>query len=132
LDVVLAEDGRFTTFLSLLDNANLDVDLDNSAQRYTVFAPTDAAFEKLSDEQMNQIMNDANTREAILFYHIVGDMLGINQIATDDYIPTLEGRPLIVTTNNNQQVFINGEQLTTFNIVAANGVVHAVDTVLMP
>jgi uncharacterized surface protein with fasciclin (FAS1) repeats len=97
-----------------------------------VFAPTDAAFEKLSDEQMNQIMNDANTREAILFYHIVGDMLGINQIATDDYIPTLEGRPLIVTTNNSQQVFINGEQLASFNIVAANGVVHAVDTVLMP
>ena len=132
LDVVLAEDGRFTTFLSLLDSANLDVDLANPAQTYTIFAPTDAAFEKLSDEQMNQLMTDPETLEIILSYHLIGDTLGINQIATDDFIPTLEGRPLIVTTNNSQQVFINGEQLASFNIVAANGVVHAVDTVLMP
>jgi uncharacterized surface protein with fasciclin (FAS1) repeats len=129
---VLAEDGRFTTFLSLLDSANLDVDLANPAQTYTIFAPTDAAFEKLSDEQMNQLMTDPETLEIILSYHLIGDTLGINQIATDDFIPTLEGRPLIVTTNNSQQVFINGEQLASFNIVAANGVVHAVDTVLMP
>jgi uncharacterized surface protein with fasciclin (FAS1) repeats len=132
LNKVLAEDGRFTTFLSLLDSANLDIDLDNPALTYTIFAPTDAAFEKLSDEQMNNLMADPEALETILSYHLIGDMLGINQIATDDYIPTLEGRPLIVTTNNSQQVFINGEQLTTFNIVAANGVVHAVDTVLMP
>jgi transforming growth factor-beta-induced protein len=132
LNEVLAEDGRFTTFLSLLDSANLDVDLDNPAQTYTVFAPTDAAFEQLSDEQMNQLMSDPQSLETILSYHLIGDTLGINQIATDDYIPTLEGRPLIVTTNNSQQVFINGDQLASFNIVAANGVVHAVDTVLMP
>ncbi|MAT98460.1 MAG: hypothetical protein CL608_15050 [Anaerolineaceae bacterium] len=132
LNEVLAEDGRFTTFLSLLDSANLDVDLDNPAQTYTIFAPTDAAFEKLSDAQMNNLMADPEALETILSYHLIGDMLGINQIATDDYIPTLEGRPLIVTTNNSQQVFINGEQLATFNIVAANGVVHAVDSVLMP
>jgi uncharacterized surface protein with fasciclin (FAS1) repeats len=132
LNEVLAEDGRFTTFLSLLDSANLDVDLDNPAQTYTVFAPTDAAFEQLSEEQMNQLMSDPQSLETILSYHLIGDTLGINQIATDDYIPTLEGRPLIVTTNNSQQVFINGDQLASFNIVAANGVVHAVDTVLMP
>ncbi len=132
LNEVLAEDGRFTTLLSLLDSANLNVDLANAAETYTIFAPTDAAFEKLSEEQMNQLLTNSRTLETILSYHLVGDTLGINQIATDDYIPTLEGRPLVVTTNDSRQVFINGERLSFFNIVAANGVVHVVDTVLMP
>ena len=132
LDQVLTEDGRFTILLSLLDSANLDIDLDNPAQSYTIFAPTDDAFAKLSEEQMDNLMSDPDTLEAILSYHLIGDELGINQIATDDYIPTLEGRPLIITTNSNQQVLVNGEQLASFNTVAANGVIHAVDTVLMP
>jgi transforming growth factor-beta-induced protein len=132
LDAVLAADGRFTTLLSLLADADLNVDLSNPAQSYTVFAPTDAAFEKLSEEQMNQLMTDFQTREAILAYHVIGDPLGINQIATDRFIPTLEGRPLIVTTDESVKVYINGVPLESFNIVAANGVIHVLDTVLMP
>jgi transforming growth factor-beta-induced protein len=132
LDAMLAEDGRFTTLLSLLEGASLNADLSNPAQSYTVFAPTNAAFEKLSEEQMNQLTNDSQTREAILAYHVVGDRLGINQIATDHFIPTLEGRPLIVTTDESVRVFINGTPLESFNIVAANGVIHVLDTVLMP
>ncbi|MBK8900363.1 MAG: fasciclin domain-containing protein [Anaerolineaceae bacterium] len=132
LNTVLADDGRFTTFLSLLQMTDLNIDLDNPAQSYTIFAPTDAAFEKLSDELMDQLMNDAQTREAILSYHIVGDSLSINQIANDHFIPTLEGRPVIVSTDASQNVSLNGTPVATFNIVAANGVVHAVNTVLTP
>lgn len=132
LDEVLAADGRFTTLLSLLEAADLDVDLANPAQNYTLFAPTDAAFGKLSEEQMNNLMSDPNTLEAILSYHLIGDPLGINQIATDDFIPTFEGRPLIVTTDESLRVYVNGVPLESFNIVAANGVIHALDTVLLP
>lgn len=132
LDMVLADDGRFTTLLSLLQTVDLGLDLDNPAQTYTIFAPTDAAFAKLSDDQMDQLMNDPQSLKAILSYHVVGDALSINQIANDDYIPTLEGRPLIVSTDASQNVMLNGTPLASFNIVAANGVIHAVDTVLMP
>lgn len=132
LSMVLEEDGRFTTLLSLLQTTDLNLDLDNPAQDYTIFAPTDAAFEKLSDELMDQLMNEPDTLKAILSYHVVGDSLSINQIANDDYIPTLEGRPLIVTTDASNNVSLNGTPLESFNIVASNGVIHAVDTVLMP
>lgn len=129
---LLTADGRFTTFLSLAETAGLSQALANPANQYTVFAPTDAAFEKLTDELMAQLQADAGTQKAILAYHLVGDTLGINQIATDSYIPTVEGRPLIVTTNENLQVFINGQTLQSFNHVASNGVFHVVDTVLIP
>jgi uncharacterized surface protein with fasciclin (FAS1) repeats len=62
----------------------------------------------------------------------VNDQLGINQIATSTYLPTVEGRPLIITTNEALQVQLNGQPLTEFNIVAANGVLHVVDTVPVP
>jgi uncharacterized surface protein with fasciclin (FAS1) repeats len=58
--------------------------------------------------------------------------LGINQIATDDYIPTAEGRPLIVSLDENKTVLLNNQLLEEFNIIAANGVIHVTDTVLMP
>lgn len=132
LDMVLADDGRFTTLLALLQTVDLSLDLNNPAQTYTIFAPTDAAFAKLSDEQMDQLMNDPQSLKAILSYHVIGDSLSINQIANDDIIPTLEGRPLIVTTDASQNVSLNGTPLASFNIVAANGVIHVVDTVLMP
>ena len=77
-------------------------------------------------------MNDPQSLKAILSYHVIGDSLSINQIANDDIIPTLEGRPLIVTTDASQNVSLNGTPLASFNIVAANGVIHVVDTVLMP
>lgn len=132
LAMVLADDGRFTTLLALLQTVDLGLDLDNPAQTYTLFAPADAAFAKLSDAQMDQLMNDPQSLKAILSYHIIGDSLSINQIANDDFIPTLEGRPLIVTTDASQNVSLNGTPLASFNIVAANGVIHVVDTVLMP
>ena len=68
----------------------------------------------------------------ILAYHIVTDRLDINQIANDDFLPTLEGRPLIVTAGENKSVFINGYPITTFNMRASNGVIHVVDGVLTP
>lgn len=132
LDEVLAADGRFTTFLSLLEMAGLKDDLADLSQTYTVFAPTDAAFEQLPGEQLDEWLADPESLETILSYHLVGDTLGINQIVTDDFIPTLEGRPLIVSTDDNLRVSINNRPLESFNIIAANGVIHAVDTVLLP
>lgn len=130
---VLEEDGRFTTFLSLAEQAGLNDELANINNTYTVFVPTDTAFENLSEEQVNDYTKNNDTVEAILSYHLVGDQLGINQIATDDYISTMEGRPLFVTYDeDNQAVMINGQPLTDFNIVAENGVIHVVDSVLAP
>lgn len=132
LDEVLAADGRFTTFLSYLEQIGMKDDLANPNQSYTIFAPTDDAFAALTQGQIDAWLSDANDIETTLTYHIVNDQLGINQIATDEYIPTAEGRPLFVTVDDNTMVHINNQPLAEFNIIAANGVIHVVDTVLMP
>jgi uncharacterized surface protein with fasciclin (FAS1) repeats len=132
VDEVLAADGRFTTFLSLLEQAGMKADLANLAQSYTVFAPTDAAFEKLTESQVDAWLADREDIERLVSYHLVNDPLGINQIATDDYIPTSEGRPLFVSLDDNMTVLLNNRPLEDFNIIAANGVIHVVDTVLTP
>jgi transforming growth factor-beta-induced protein len=132
LDEVLEADGRFTTFLSRLEQAGLMDNLANAGQNYTVFAPTDAAFNDLTEDQVDAWLNDPDELETLLSYHLVNDRLGINQIATDDYIPTVEGRPLIVSLDENKTVLLNNQLLEEFNIIAANGVIHVTDTVLMP
>lgn len=129
LDEVLTDDGRFTTFLALAETAGLDVALADLGQTHTVFAPTDAAFEKLSEDLMADMQADPET---FVSYLLVNDLLGINQIATDEYIPTVEGRPLFVSINEDAQVQINGQPLTEFNIVAANGIIHVVESVPVP
>lgn len=129
LDEVLTDDGRFTTFLTLAETAGLDVALADLGQTHTVFAPTDAAFEKLSEDLMADMQADPET---FVSYLLVNDLLGINQIATDEYIPTVEGRPLFVSINEDAQVQINGQPLTEFNIVAANGIIHVVESVPVP
>jgi transforming growth factor-beta-induced protein len=130
---VLENDGRFTTFLSLAQQAGFTNDLSRLNNTFTIFAPTNTAFDNLTQDQIDEYTKDHDTLMTILWYHLVEDRLGINQIATDNYIPTREGRPLFVTYDKNTQtVFINGQPLADFNIVAGNGVIHAVDTILTP
>jgi uncharacterized surface protein with fasciclin (FAS1) repeats len=132
LSEVLAADGRFTTFLTLLDMAGLTVDLDNLSHTYTLFAPTDSAFTQLPEEEYEKLFHDQQHRETILAYHLVGDTLGINQIAHARFIPTVEGRPLRIMTDDQIRVYINSQPLESFNIIAANGVIHVVESVLLP
>lgn len=130
---VLAADGRFDTFLSLAQQAGLMGQLENAAATYTVFAPTDEAFAAVPEEMMEQWLSDPHgALRTILSYHIVGDRLSINQIATDHYLPTLEGRALAVTTDEDVRVYLNGRPVQAFNLLAANGLVHVVDEVIMP
>jgi uncharacterized surface protein with fasciclin (FAS1) repeats len=130
---VLADDGRFETFLSLAEAAGLTEALENTAATYTLFAPTDEAFEQVPEEMMDDwLANPEEALNTILSYHIVGDRLSINQIANDDYLPTLEGRALVVTIDEDVRVYLNGRSVESFNILASNGVIHVVDEVILP
>jgi transforming growth factor-beta-induced protein len=132
LDDVLAADGRFTTFLSLLETAGLLDELANPVHTYTVFAPTDASFDQWPEELYDRLLTDSDYLETILTYHLVSDRLAIHQIATDTYIPTVEQRPLIVSRDNEGRVLINERPFVSANIMAANGIIHVVDGVLTP
>lgn len=129
---VLADEGNFETFLALVEQAGLTAMLENSNGNYTVFAPTDAAFENADEELLEQWTGDNDELETILMYHIVGDRLSINQLANDSFVPTLEGRAILMTTDESIQVYANGTPIQDFNIQASNGVIHTINDVLTP
>lgn len=129
---VLADEGSFTTFITLADQAGLSDMLADTHATYTVFAPTDEAFANMDPLLLNQWMGNNEELKLILHYHIVNDYLSINQLVHSQYLTTLEGRPLILNTDENLQVHVNGYPVQMFNIRASNGVVHAVEGVLTP
>lgn len=130
---VLENDGRFAILLLLLEQASLLDELQNPNANHTLFAPTDEAFNAVPEDVRNEWLAPGNAAFVeIMAYHLVSDELGINQIATDDLIPTLEGRPIFVTTDERLGVYVNGEPIGDFNVVASNGVIHVIDGVLFP
>lgn len=130
---VLAEDGRFETLIDLLTTAGLDEVLNNANDTFTLFAPTDEAFALAPQSLLDTWKADPEGQlNTILTYHLVGDALHSDQIANDDFIPTWEGRPLIVTYNEEDGLSLRGRHLVTPDMLAANGIIHAVDAVLIP
>ena len=124
---VLSEDGRFTSLLNALEATGL-TDTFTSAGDYTLFAPTDEAFAKLGDVELTK-----DQLKAILLYHVVGDSLTRDQLATDDLVPTLSlGRPIIVNRAGPMILNLSGAKVETFNIPASNGIIHVIDRVMTP
>jgi uncharacterized surface protein with fasciclin (FAS1) repeats len=125
-------DGRFNTLVAALTAADL-AGVFLAPGDYTVFAPTDDAFAALPAGTVEALLADpSGLLTNILLYHVVGDSLSRDQIATDDFIPTLEGRSLVVNRSGSNIVDISGAKLLITNIQASNGVIHVIDTVLVP
>jgi transforming growth factor-beta-induced protein len=130
---VLGEIGVFGTFLSLAEQAGLMPLLEDRQNRYTVFAPTDEAFAAVDEVLMDEWLADPEgALWTILSYHIIGDRLMINQIANDHYLPTVEGRAIAVSIDEDVRVYLNGRAVSQANIVAGNDVIHVVDEVILP
>jgi uncharacterized surface protein with fasciclin (FAS1) repeats len=101
---------------------------------YTVFAPTDTAFAKLSSNQINALMNNRDELVKVLDYCIIPQRIDAAEAIamTSPTSPaTLEGDSLQVT-NTSGVVYINGATVTKADVLGDNGVIHEVDTVLLP
>lgn len=121
--------GKFTTLLNALKAAALTETL-RGAGPYTVFAPTDEAFKQLAPGVLNALLKDTRKLKAILTYHIVpGTVAAYNMKAGD--IKTLEGTPLLAALVDGK-VTVNGAKVVHADIDASNGVIHAIDAVIMP
>lgn len=99
---------------------------------FTVFAPTDAAFAKLGN-LLPQLLEPQNKAKLvkILTYHVVSGRAFSTDIYNGEQVPTVEGETVAVSINA-QGVFINKAQVIQADVNASNGVVHVVDTVLIP
>lgn len=129
---VAVEAGSFTTLVSALKAADLVGALQGKGP-FTVFAPTDAAFAKLPAGTLDALLKDPKRLAAILTYHVVsGELRAADLIKAGGATPTtLEGQALDIKVRNGK-VYVNGAQVTTADVAAANGVIHIVDTVLLP
>ena len=121
--------GQFKTLVTALEKADL-VDTLKGAGPYTVFAPTDEAFAKLPKGALEGLLKDKEKLTAVLTYHVIP-----GKVMAADVKPgkakTVQGQSLTVAAKNDA-VMVNDARVIKTDIAASNGVIHVVDSVLMP
>jgi transforming growth factor-beta-induced protein len=122
IDTAIAA-GSFTQLAAALTAAGLVDDLKGEGP-FTVFAPTDAAFAKLSAAPTGDAL------ETVLKYHVLSGVAGPLDLKDKGVVTTLAGSPALIELTGGAK--IAGANITTTNIVASNGVIHVIDTVIVP
>lgn len=129
VDIVVNSDD-LNTLQAAVIQADLAATLSGDGP-FTVFAPTDAAFDALPDGELNQVLANNDVLTAILLHHVhSGNVLSSN-LSDEMQVPTLNEDTLTVSIDGNI-VMIDMSTVTVADIVAENGVVHVIDMVLLP
>jgi uncharacterized surface protein with fasciclin (FAS1) repeats len=128
VDMAIAA-GNLTTFIAALQAADLVTTL-KGAGPFTVFAPTDDAFNKLPAGMVEELLKDKAKLAGILSYHVITTKLLSKDVRSTDNT-TLQGTTIKVVSANGG-VNVNDARVTKADIEATNGLIHAIDTVLMP
>jgi uncharacterized surface protein with fasciclin (FAS1) repeats len=124
--------GQFKTLAAALTAAGL-VDTLKGTGPFTVFAPTDAAFAKLPAGTVDTLLKPENKAKltAILTYHVVAGNVMAADVVKLKEAKTVNGMMVKIKVNG-KTVMINDATITATDIVASNGVIHVIDTVLLP
>jgi uncharacterized surface protein with fasciclin (FAS1) repeats len=122
--------GKFKTLLNAFKAAALTETLRGKGP-YTVFAPTDEAFTRLPPGSLNVLLKDTKKLKAIMEYHVVPSTIHAKDLKAGD-IKTVEGTPLVVASPQDGKFTVNGAKIVQADIEASNGVIHAIDAVIMP
>lgn len=118
----------FSTLAGLLKDAGLALTLAKNTSDgtgYTVFAPTNAAFDKLGDLDLTE-----EQIKEVLLYHVVAGTVTSDQLSDGQVVTTLNGQDITIGTSDG--VTVNDSTVTGADNIASNGVVHVIDTVLIP
>ncbi|MEH2295105.1 fasciclin domain-containing protein [Nostoc sp.] len=121
--------GSFKTLVAAIQAAGL-VDTLNGSGPFTVFAPTDAAFEKLPAGTVDALLKDIPKLKKILTYHVVSGKVLAADVVKLKTAKTVEGSDVKIDASNG--VKINDAKVATADVAADNGVIHVIDTVLIP
>jgi uncharacterized surface protein with fasciclin (FAS1) repeats len=120
--------GNFKTLATALQAAGL-VDTLKGKGPFTVFAPTDEAFAKVPKADLDALLKDKAKLTAVLTYHVVAGKVMAKDVKAGK-AKTVQGSELTLSTMGGVQV--DGAKVTAADIVADNGVIHVIDTVLIP
>lgn len=121
--------GSFNTLVAAVKAANL-VDTLKGAGPFTVFAPTDDAFAKLPQGTVDGLLQDIPKLTKILTYHVVSGKVTAADVVKLNSAKTVEGTDVKIDASNG--VKVNNATVTTPDVAADNGVIHVIDTVLIP
>jgi uncharacterized surface protein with fasciclin (FAS1) repeats len=121
--------GNFTTFMSAVRMAGL-TDVLAGRGPLTVFAPADEAFQKLLPGALDALIRDTRKLKAVLSYHIVKGHFLLQDVQPGE-VTTLQGSPLTASVSASG-VEVNGVRVKQADMIATNGVVHMIDSVIMP
>ncbi|MGZ8154634.1 MAG: fasciclin domain-containing protein [Burkholderiales bacterium] len=124
-----ASAGQFKTLVKAVQAAGL-VDTLKGDGPFTVFAPTDAAFAKLPSGTLEALLKDRQKLTQVLTYHVVPGKVTAAQVKSGE-VKTVQGQPLRVSADGGA-VMVNNARVTTADIMASNGVIHVIDTVVLP
>jgi len=122
--------GKFTTLTSLLKRAGLAKTLQGKGP-YTVFAPTDAAFAKVPDATLARLARNRAKLRSVLLLHVAEGRLTAAKVTKRRSVKTLNGQRLAIRVRGGK-VFVGGARVVTANVTASNGVIHAINKVLLP
>ncbi|MFJ3937443.1 fasciclin domain-containing protein [Streptomyces parvus] len=121
---------ELSTLVDAVKQADL-VDTLNNAENITVFAPTNAAFEKIPQADLEALLNDKDQLTKVLTYHVVGEKITTQQME-DGTFKTLEGSDLTTKGSGTEFTVNDSSKIVCGDVPTANATVNLVDTVLMP
>lgn len=121
--------GNFKTLVKAVQEAGLVGTLSGEGP-FTVFAPTDEAFEKLPEGTLENLLEDREGLGKILTYHVVKGKVMSDQVVNLNKAETVNGQD--VSIDSTDGVKIDNAKVITTDIECSNGVIHVIDTVLLP
>ncbi|MEL6958794.1 MAG: fasciclin domain-containing protein [Pseudomonadota bacterium] len=123
------EAGTFTTLVAAVEAAGL-VDTLKGEGPFTVFAPTDEAFAALPEGTVEGLLEDPEALAAVLTYHVVAGEVMSGDLTNNMMATTVNGADVTIMTEGG--VMVNDATVVAADISASNGVIHVIDTVILP
>lgn len=123
------DDTQFSTLVTAIKAANL-VEVLSGPGPFTMFAPTNDAFAKIDPDTLKTVLADKEKLTSILTYHVVAGKVMAADVAALSTATTVQGDDVSIDTTSG--VKVNDAMVTATDIECTNGVIHVLDTVLMP
>ncbi len=133
LDIVATADGAgtFKTLLAAAEAAGLVETLQGEGP-FTVFAPSDDAFAALPEGTLEGLLADPEALKTILLYHVVSGSVKAADVVNLTSADSVEGSPIAIAVKDGKVYLNDSAEVTATDIMAANGVIHVIDQVILP
>jgi uncharacterized surface protein with fasciclin (FAS1) repeats len=122
--------GQFNTLVTAIEAAGLVETLSGEGP-FTVFAPTDEAFAKIPEADLNALIQDTDALTSVLTYHVVAGKVMAKDVVGLSSAETVQGSSVDIRVDG-ETVMIDGAKVIKTDIKASNGVIHVIDAVIMP